>query len=287
MEQETGVAASLGDKLRDIALAEVRAACSTIDGADDVATKIHNVRRSCKRMRGCLRLLAPALGDCYGIENEAFRDVARALSALRDAAVVIATFERYVESAAGGESLGELATLSAGLKRGTGRIDPSGTEAAGKALRRVRDALIEAERRIGKWPLENCTVESLVEASQRTYTRARSRYLALLRRRSEIAFHEWRKECKYHWIQLGLLHDVAAIGSSGREALAHELSETLGAAHDLAVLIERLSSIDRAPEAELAFAIRVATRMRVDLEDKAIVLGQKLFEPEVLQGVHA
>jgi len=74
--------------------AAVRAMESRGDG-DDLDTSVHDARRSLKRARSLLTLLAPALGRgvARGIVAAA-RDVGRALSRARDAAIVLSAAER-------------------------------------------------------------------------------------------------------------------------------------------------------------------------------------------------
>jgi CHAD domain-containing protein len=287
MDARSEIRTSPSETLCRLALEEVRSACAAIDGADDPGTKIHNVRRSCKRMRAFLRLVAVALGERYDTENRAFRDIARKLSELRDTAVVVMSFEHYVQSAPGADELPELAAVRASLMPPKRQNREHDARVADKALRKVRKALAAAEQRIARWPLQDCSVQLLEAAAQRTYRRARTRFLALRHLRTEAAFHEWRKECKYHWLQLGFLRDVLGMHSIGREESVHALSETLGAAHDLAVLLERLKAAEEGYERECAFAIRIATRARVELEDRAVELGRDLFELEQFHGTHA
>ena len=67
----------------DVEQAVRRIACEQIDRALaeidddglDFARKVHQVRKRCKKLRGLVRLVRPAL-DAYGRENAAFRDAA-------------------------------------------------------------------------------------------------------------------------------------------------------------------------------------------------------------------
>src|SRR4029453_14283857 len=59
---------------------------------------VHGARKQLKKGRADLRLLRKALGSqTYAYENTALRDVARPLTAMRDARTVMDTVERLVE----------------------------------------------------------------------------------------------------------------------------------------------------------------------------------------------
>src|SRR6056297_1051257 len=54
---------------------------------------VHQVRKRCKKLRGLVRVVRPAIGDAYDRENACFRDAARSLSSLRDAQSLIDTLD--------------------------------------------------------------------------------------------------------------------------------------------------------------------------------------------------
>src|ERR1700761_6944167 len=73
---------------RAIALSQLDEALSDLDKGDsDGRSVVHEARRRCKKLRGLLRLVRPALPD-FATENAAVRDAAALLSHLRDAEVL-------------------------------------------------------------------------------------------------------------------------------------------------------------------------------------------------------
>ena len=56
---------------------------------------IHSVRKSCKRIRGLLRIVRPNLGSTFVEENNFFRDLGGTLSLVRDKQVLIELLEYY------------------------------------------------------------------------------------------------------------------------------------------------------------------------------------------------
>ena len=58
---------------------------------------VHELRKTCKRLRGLIRLVRPVFAD-YHTENAAFRDAGRKLSYLRDTAVLIQTYDSLLDA---------------------------------------------------------------------------------------------------------------------------------------------------------------------------------------------
>lgn len=89
---EVGEALSLNS--RRVANEQLSKAITELDDADlDVDEKVHQIRKRCKKLRALLRLIRPALGNTYSIENKRFRNVARKISYVRDVQVLVETFD--------------------------------------------------------------------------------------------------------------------------------------------------------------------------------------------------
>jgi hypothetical protein len=69
-----------------------RALAELSDEQLDRSLVIHQVRKRCKKIRGALRLVRDGT-DLYTADNARFRDAARRLSELRDADVMIETYD--------------------------------------------------------------------------------------------------------------------------------------------------------------------------------------------------
>ena len=69
------------DELRNIAHDQLGAAISDlVEPGDDLVEAIHDCRKRCKKLRGLVRLVRPALGDQYSDANATFRDAGRELT---------------------------------------------------------------------------------------------------------------------------------------------------------------------------------------------------------------
>ena len=89
--------ATIQDGVRQIAVELIDDAIDCAGGkGKDVDATVHALRKSCKKLRGLIRLVRPAFDD-YQAENAAFRDAARNLSSLRDGGVLIETYDDLLE----------------------------------------------------------------------------------------------------------------------------------------------------------------------------------------------
>ena len=77
---------TLEENLRRVILRQGNKALSHLEKEDgDLHHGVHQARKRFKQIRAILRLVRPALGDKYTMENVAYRDMGRKLSDLRDA----------------------------------------------------------------------------------------------------------------------------------------------------------------------------------------------------------
>lgn len=244
---------------------------------------VHEVRTRCKRIRGALRLARPGLGDGYRAANRDVRDAARALSSLRDASALLATFDDLIAATHGERLAGEsVDRVRAGLARRAARArgsDAAATlSAAGARLARVR-------RDVGDWaPKDDAGI--LLDGLAANYRRGRRAFRAARSRPDDATLHEWRKRAKYGWYHALLLNPLApsALGPMARRL--KDLSDALGDDHDLAVLRD---TITRAPGefggASIADVVALIDATRADLLDRSLRLGGRIYAepPRVLR----
>ncbi len=195
---------------------------------------VHAARKSLKKARAMLRLLRPSMGRAaYHRENAALRDIARPLSELRDARVLLQTLEQLARRSRGGRPSGirelqrmlrlEHAAVRASLLQGDG------------ALVGQLQALREAHHRAGRWRVGRRGWTVLGAGLRRVYGQGR-RTLALARTDPAAdRLHEWRKQPKYLWHELQVLEPLGP-AVARRAGLAHRLADALGRDHDLWVL---------------------------------------------------
>jgi CHAD domain-containing protein len=265
---------------RRIAQHELNKACEALHARRVSDEAVHRARRHLKKARAILRLLRDAMGDAgFTRENTALRDAARPLGTVRDGKALLDQLERLVKRfgiSARALSLGPLRHTLERERRESRRQLLRGPA----ALRIQRAALTQVQARSARWRVGKHGWSVLGSGFRRIYRKGR-RGLALVRaKRSTERLHEWRKQVKYLWHQLQLLQPLwpGLIGELADQA--HQLADYLGDDHDFAVLRQKIvGNRELFPELSTRSAlIALIDRCRTELQDKAIVLGERLYE---------
>jgi CHAD domain-containing protein len=216
------------------------------------------------------------LGDeVYARENECFRDVARRLSGVRDADVMIHTLAdletRYGELPGAGRRL-RPALVAHRFRVSAGTMRPAAGE--------VTQTLVEARQRVAAWPLETDGFEALEEGLRRSYRRGRKAYHRATEFPGPENMHEWRKRGKDLWYHVSLLEAAWKPVMSALADEAHELSNVLGDEHDVSVLIEwahrHASALNGAGPVLRGFDV-IGDARRRELQREAFDYGSRLY----------
>ncbi len=268
-----GLAAQCSDAL----FAQIGAAEQNLQSRPLRDEHVHSARKSIKKARAALRLMRESLGDCvYKKENEALRDAARGLAALRDAKSLSEAWEALRD-------------------RHPANFEGTGFDILSRTLRKNlaarHDALMRAPA-----SLQQC-VATLTSCRMRLAKRGTAqqddqtaRGLRLIFRagrralgRAEIAqtpevLHEWRKHVKYlsnalkmidgetmHWRKLVMRTD--------------KLADQLGEDHDLAELgrYVRDLKLPRLQADDCTSLSMLIERRRKTLQKRAFKLGKSIY----------
>jgi CHAD domain-containing protein len=236
---------------------------------------VHEVRKDLKKARSLLRLARPGISrKAYRRENRQLRDTARAISAARDADVMVETVDALAERYAGRLPKRTFTTLRGRLaKDAAGGAAPSGDG--------LLEALQAARARVDAWGLDGCDEATLTAGAVRAYARGRDALAAVEDDASAERLHEWRKRVKDLWYHQRLLRGAWKEPLKALAGESHRLADLLGDEHDLAVLADRLvespgltegsALLDR--EAILAL---IAER-RAELQADALRLGRRVY----------
>jgi CHAD domain-containing protein len=270
---------SVEEGLRRIAAEQLARARAELDDPElDLHTTVHQVRKRCKKVRGLLRVVRPALaGDTYDAENAALRDAARLLSPLRDAAVLAQTVEGLVGDRDAVLDPEAFAPAVAALRK---RRDAEAGAADGASLLDdVTERLESARRRTADWTLEAKGWDALAGGVHKTWKRGQKAMAAALEAPGPERLHTWRKRSKYTLYHLRLLRDAWPGPMDAWEEAQHAHSDVLGEDHDLAVLCAHM---DEAPARFGTDAARetlrgVAMARRRSLQARAARLGRRLY----------
>ncbi len=253
----------LAIQIQEIFVAELSSASAKLNDSSegDRDSRIHQARKSIKRARAILRLVQEQLGArAFARANKQLRSIAQSISGLRDAQVVLETFDSISQHAAIRKILEE---QKAALEQG-----------------KLADTLLWAQKKLeslqttlsdlkldgdGLVPLESGLVSF--------YRQGRKAMSCAHDRPSPVRLHDWRKRVKDHWYHVRLLSDNEVAGLAGRVADLRKLETLLGDAHNLHVLRSVLKPIDEATSLLPLIEAREA-----DLEDQAFELGAQLYE---------
>ena len=268
------------DAVRRIAREEITDALDSI--SDDQlapAKAVHNTRKHCKKLRGLVRLVRPALGAAYSRENSWFRDIGRLLAPSRDTEVIRATLDELSENLPA-EERSLLSDLGQKLTE-RGPLPEGGADAVDASLAEVRERLLEAAERIPEWPSIPAEFATIAEGFARSYRRGR-RGLETVEKNGTVdpeSNHEWRKRVKYHWYQVRLLQEIWLPVLSARAEETHHLSRLLGSEHDLVVLHAAAENESDPPvDADsMSLLERLISSKRRHLMSQALPLGERIY----------
>ncbi|MEM7282071.1 MAG: CHAD domain-containing protein [Pseudomonadota bacterium] len=178
------------------------------------ATRVHSFRKRCKKIRGFLLLIRPAIGECFALANQPIKDAGRALSQARDFAIV------------------EELTASMGTHH---------RESFG-----ISEHLAEfCEKRVkyfialmNTWP-KSISPEQVAQGYEITYRRFRKAYEHAKERETIKTLHTVRKWAKYHWYQTRILEKIDRPVLRQHRELMREIGDCLGQAHDAAMALRQ------------------------------------------------
>ncbi len=246
------------------------------DETGDRDKAIHEARKNFKRLRAVLRLIRDEIGEeIYKAENTIFRDASRRLAVLRDSAVMVETLEAVRIEYAGDLPEADLSDVYGKLVAWQEGVRDQFLQNA-DTLPEVVEVLQAARPRFAALPIARQDYAAFSGGLQRVYRRGRRRMQEAYATCSAKLFHDWRKQVKYLWHQVEILHLLwpPVMDELAREL--HHLSTLLGDAHDLVVLREMLlegQGFNGRNEELLAV---LQERQRA-LEKAAFPVGQRIF----------
>jgi CHAD domain-containing protein len=199
---------------------------------------VHGARKQLKQGRADLRLLRKALGSqTYAYANTALRDVARPLTAVRDAKALLDTLETLVEHNGVHAPGLDLDRVRLALREEYYAVRHHVLD-AGQTLAGPVASLRAARARGKRWPMGRGGWSVLGTGVQRVYRQSREAFAVVQEDPSPECFHAWRKQVKYLWHQLQVLQPIQPGQLTALVDQRHTLANVLGEDHDLAVLAQ-------------------------------------------------
>lgn len=257
---------------------QIRRAALALEQDPPTDPSVHGARKTLKQARATLRLIRPGLErNVFARENRALRDVGRALSGSRDAAMLTATLDRLLRLC---RSVDPPILSDALERRLRSALEESCAQmqATPRALLDARSTLSLVAERVRDIDLPADDREVWRKGLKRIYADGREGLERAGHERTDEHLHEWRRHAKYLWHALQALEPLspAVVGELADQA--HQLSIYLGDDHDLAVLRERITpkSLPR-PDARSAL-LAVLDGSRRQLQDKAFLIGHRIYD---------
>ncbi|MDF2177376.1 CHAD domain-containing protein [Aliiglaciecola sp. CAU 1673] len=269
---------SLEEGLRRISLEQIRGAIKDID-SDKLSAheKVHEVRKRCKRLRGLLRLVRPAMAE-YSSANALFRDMARDLSSLRDNQACIESLGALI-AACKSELKGQNLAPIRDYLHSQRDAQASEKKDVLEALKQVKKAMKKAVTEVDSWQLDTDKPQAWLAGFRANYRQGRRAMGLALQEPSTEHFHEWRKRVKYHWFHLQLLENIWPSLLIPLAEEAHQLSAIIGDEHDLSVLQSVLGPYHQRQNMDktLALLFTLLDGRRAELRSQAFISGQRLY----------
>jgi hypothetical protein len=260
---------------RRIARAQMSAAVHALGHRPLSDKDVHSARKSLKKARAMVRLLRASIGDrTYRRENALLRDIARPLSEVRDAKVLLQTLDRLSRrSRALGAPLplGELRRMLRRERTAIQRKRLRGSRPFADQL----EALREARRRASRWRVGRKGWSILGTGLARVYGQARRALCRAEAEQTAETLHEWRKQTKYLWHQLQVLEPMGAPVRCLAHT-AHDIADTLGEDHDLWVLRARIA-VHVSTRADRRRLLSLIDRRSSQLRAQALALAGQLY----------
>ncbi|MGV2122855.1 CHAD domain-containing protein [Agrobacterium vitis] len=289
----TAIAGMLGALLQAAAADLDRGAEAQADERDRA---VHLARRKLKRARALYRLIAPVIADLRRRENRRIGDIARSLSALRDAAALLESVEALQEATLSDEEADALQQawsllsnrherLSANLEAGQSAV----MRDAADGCREAADVAMGIE--FNDRPAKVARI--FAKAWAKTFKRAEAAIAACREGSEAESYHALRKATQTYWMHLSLLRDLWPSAMEMKRSAAKQLADLLGHENDLSVLtsvLDENSSLFAGGET-LSHLLAIIIRQQQALRRQALEAADALFadgpdlEPTVIEAL--
>ncbi len=246
------------------------------DGTRPMGQRVHTLRKSIKKVRGLIALTGPVVGKHASRADRRLRKIGASTAAVRDAEVLLNTFETLRPRLA---AFVQEESLSLARGRLLARL---------REARRLFGAKGGIDRLVVKLHRVRRTTKTWVPSGDGSgvplaglvdgYRLARRAMRRAYDRPSGAAFHQWRKAVKAHRYQL-MVWDVWPKHSMATFRALDRLGELLGEEHDLTVFAEIIGTdlTHFASTRDCAKLRSLCNERRRELRAEARDLGTQLF----------
>lgn len=266
--------------IRRVVLEEIASAAGQLSGEAKASRdeRIHEARKSVKKVRSVLRMMRRELGDIYRTENTRMRDVGRTLSQFRDAGAIIETFDALHEKYRGELGGRSLASIRRGLMARKRQAEQKAD--VEQVLGQMAATLLLEIKHVQAWPLEVSGFPAIAPGLEETYRRGRKAMVAVRKRPRGENYHEWRKRVKDHWYHVRLLESLWTDVMQAYEKSLKDLETWLGEDHNLVILREKVLAEPAfyGSGEEVGLLAGLIGQYHKELRGNALSLGARVYE---------
>ncbi len=267
----------LADDLLEAAKKQILDICGHLENPPDdrLFAAVHQARKRIKEVRALLRLTRELTGErFYQKQNRSLRAIARALAPMRDAAVLLATWQKLREALPGQITQKEFFIVAKKLSAKQ-RIQRGSTAKSRQQLKAKLESLLKS---LDALPVKSISKKDLRAGLKQTRRQYQKEHRKATHSSTDENLHAWRKRVK------DLTHQLDLVGNSvskiSKRAGKHteqlrKLGKLLGDDQDLALFENAISKIDPGTGKKLRKPIK---KKRAELRKAAFKLGTANYE---------
>lgn len=238
---------------------------------------IHDARKQLKKIRAIIRLIRDDIPEKeYNRANTYFRDIGRMLSDARDTSALLEVtmaLQASMESASLKASLEQVVHHLTAKKSAVTRYQFNQDH----LLERAQEAFAPAENYIQHLKTTHQGFEALSASIERVYRRGKLVMEESVSHPKPENYHQWRKRVKYLRYQVDALSPIWPAMMNTLEDELHELTNALGADHDLYLLHQTILTGNLNEQNDWMPLFHLFATQRKRYETKAMNLGHKLY----------
>ena len=282
MPYKLGLGEPVVEGLRRIAIEQIDGALKELSRFDRTPVEaVHKFRRRCKKIRALIRLFRAELeaDGTFRRENDALRDMAQSLGHIRDADVMIKTYDKLMSAYEDEVRRSSFAPIRKALTIERRQLGSYLNEDLPALVDHSRREMQSLRQRVETWTFTANGFKAVRGGLYKTYARGWRRCREAMAHPTAEVLHEWRKRVKYHRNHLRLISEIWPALMEPRSVEAEVLGELLGDDHDLAILRDKVvRNHDRfgAIRARRDF-IALIDRRRDEIYGEIVTLGARLF----------
>ena len=206
---------------------------------------VHEVRKSCKRVRAVLRLIRDDIGySAYYRENRRFRDMSRLLSETRDYEALCHSLD-YLRSREVDDKISRVySELSAALVHSRD-VALNALKKDKKVFQQIEKEIGEARKKINLFSFPSENFEVILPGLVRTHKKWKQHFAVCLGEAHEEMIHNLRKKSKYLMYHMQILKPVFPEIIRGYAGTLKKVSVDLGDHRDLFLLRQQVSGLTK------------------------------------------